>query len=321
MFNSIIKNLNGHGGEAASIDAALVQLSRDRDETRAKIDTLQKQRHQLLLDDASDSDLDKIERQLDRATTRLEKLNLSEPLLRERLADAQTAVRKRRWHALHQAHHTAAFEFLSLARACAEKHREVIATVETAQNEWFAGLVASTMPRTPNIEGSPLLATDLLDIFERSLSPPSPRRAAKVKPAKADASLWDQKSVNYNHPANVQLRTTLIQPPAGTSLQHAWAGADTTGAISPLKPLGKINADALADDLGALGPGEVRVLVLRRGFSGGLDGGQQSQAGRKTRMLLETAKIAAKNGAVEILNEAPTAAPTKNVGTNAGEGV
>jgi hypothetical protein len=86
LFNKILAGLNGHGSEAESLDAALVQLGRDRDETRGKIDELQKQRHQLLLDDGTDADLDKLERQIDRAETRLEKQNMSEAPLRERLA-------------------------------------------------------------------------------------------------------------------------------------------------------------------------------------------------------------------------------------------
>src|SRR5271154_5458709 len=97
MFNKIIATLNGHGSEAASLEAAILQLGRDRDEARARIDELQKKRHRALLDDASDADLDKLERQLDRALTRLEKLNLAEPPLLERLTGARSVARQRRW--------------------------------------------------------------------------------------------------------------------------------------------------------------------------------------------------------------------------------
>lgn len=312
MFNSIIKNLNGHGSEAASLDAALAQLARDRAETVGKIDALQRQRHSALLDDASDSDLDKLERLLDRATTRLEKLNMSEAPLRERLADAQTAARKRRWETLHADHHGASGKFLALARATLAQHKALISIVDQAQREGFAGLVASTMPRTPNIEGNPVLAEDLLDIFERSLAPPSARRSERTKPAKADPSLWDSKSPGYNHPTAVQLRT-IMTPPGGSSLQHA-VGAETTYTISPLKPAGKIHATKLEDDMGSLAAGEIRAVVLQRGYVGP-DGGQ-SHPGRKIRMPLEMAKLAARNGAIEILNEAPIPANT-NVGASA----
>jgi hypothetical protein len=312
MLTSILKTLNGHATEAESLDAALVQLGIDRDETRAKIDALQKQRHQALLDDASDTDLDKLERQLDRATTRLEKLNMSEAPLRERLADAQTAARKRRWNSLHQAHHDAAVEFLSLARATAAKHSAVIAIVDQAQRDGFSGLVASTFARTPNIEGSPLLAVDLLDIFERSLSPPSPRRAAKAKPAKASPALWDRNDAGFDHPQSAQLRT-LMQPPAGSTLQGA-VGAETSFTVSPLKSVGKIHADKLPNDDAPLGPSEVYARVIRSGYCG-LDGGQ-SHVGRKVRVLKSHAEIAAKNGAIEILpNEPPTAAHTETGAT------
>jgi hypothetical protein len=307
LFNALIKGLNGHGTEAESLDAALLQLGRDRAETVNKIDALQKQRHQALLDDASDADLDKLERLLDRATVRLEKLNISEAPLRERLADAQTAARKRRWNSLHEGHHAAAVEFLSSARATAERHSTLIAIVDTAQREGFTGLVASTMPRTPNIEGSPLLATDLLDIFERSLLPPSPRRAAKAKPAKASPALWDRNDAGFDHPQSAQLRT-LMQPPAGSTLQGA-VGAETSFTVSPLKSVGKIHADKLPNDDAPLGPSEVYARVIRSGYCG-IDGGQ-SHAGRKVRVLKSHAEIAAKNGAIEILpNEPPAAAET-----------
>jgi hypothetical protein len=269
------------------------------------------------LDDASDADLDKHERAIDRAMVRLEKLNASEPLLRERLVDAQAAARKRRWDALHEAHHAAAVEFLSAAQVTVKKHNAMIAIVDQAQRENFSGLVASTMPRTPNIEGNPVLAADLLEAFERALQAPAPRRSAKAKPAKVNPEIWNPNSPDYGHPASQQLRTMLKPPAAAGSMQHA-IDTDSTLVIVPLKNSGKTHADAIADDTVPLGPNEVRVIVLRRGFTGGLDGGQ-CQTGRRVRMLKGDAKIAADNGAIEILNEAPIAASTNTVG-DAGEG-
>jgi hypothetical protein len=307
MFNSIIKSLNGHGSEAESLDAALAQLARDLAETSEKIAALQKQRHQALLDDASDTDLDKIERQVARAETRLEKLNMSEAPLRERLAGAQTAARKRRWDALHAEYVEAATKFVAMARATAQEHSALIMIVSQAQREGFSGLVASTMPQTPHVGGNPLLSEELLQIFEQAIAPATPtRRTAQKKPAKAYADLWDQNSPGYDHPTAKQLRT-IVQPPAGRSLQHA-VSTDTATTIAPLQPSGRIHAKKLPDDTEPLGAGEVRVIVIRSGYCG-IDGGQ-SHIGRKVRVLESYAKIAAGNGAVEILNEAPTAANT-----------
>lgn len=294
MFNSIIKSLNGHGSEAESLDAALVQLSRDLDETNANIAVLKERKRAALLDDASDTDLDKIERLIERAETRLEKLNMSEAPLRERLAGAHSAARKRRWDTLHADHHSAASKFLALARATAEEHSAIIAIVDTAQREGFAGLVASTMPRTPNIEGSPLLAPDLLDIFERAISP-APPRAEKTK-AKAGAPAspvwWDHKHPDYNHPAAQQMRVAT-QPPAGVGMQHR---VELSGGV----PTPHLTAPRAPDDQEPLTFNQVRARVLRTGYSPA-DDRPQCHNGQIIRLPRKTAEAAAAGGALEII--------------------
>jgi hypothetical protein len=274
MLNVILAKLNGHASEAESLSAALLQLGRDRDETRAKIESLQKQRHAALLDDASDTDLDKIERQIDRATVRLEKLNISEAPLVEKLAGARDAARRRRWRELHDSYRTAAGEFLVSARAAAEKHTALISIVGQAQREGFADDVRKTIPATPNANGHPLLAPELLDIFERAILPPATpaRRAAPAAP-----------------------RSAL--PKAADSLQHS-----ITSAGGVQIPPDLLRAKRRSPDTAPLKHDQVRVKVLRAGYSPA-DDQPQCHYGDIIRMLRESAEVVAAHGIVEIINE------------------
>ncbi len=296
MLNAILKTLNGHGSETASLEAALLQLGRDRDETRAKIDALQKQRHAALLDDASDADLDKLERQIDRAEVRLEKFNAAEPELLERLTAARSAARQRRWRELRDAYASAAGEFLVAARVTLEKHSTLVATIEQARREGFEAEANATMPATPNINGSPLLAPDLLDIFERAVTPPAApvRRPAKAEPP-AVPDIWNDKHPGYHHPTAQNLRTILPRPP-GRSTQH---GIELHGGV-PI-PAEDLSAKRDADDLAPLrSRDEVRARVLRPGYSPS-DDRPQCHYGQIIRLSKKVAEAAAAGGVVEII--------------------
>jgi hypothetical protein len=182
-----------------------------------------------------------------------------------------------------------------LARATVAKHSELIAIVDQAQREGFAGLVASTMPRTPNIEGNPLLADDLLDIFERAIAPPPPPRAEKAKAkaaAPASPSWWDPKHPGYNHPTAQQLRTAT-EPPVGASMQHKvelYGGVSTPPVLTP----------RVADDREPLKHNQVRARVLRTGYSPA-DDRPHCHQGQVIRLPKKTAEAAAAGGALEII--------------------
>lgn len=267
MLKTILGKLNGHAVEAPSLAEALAQLGRDRKATEADIDRLNRERKKLLLDDASDTALDKIERQLDRATVALEKLTVAEAPLRERLAVASAAERQRRWNALHEAHRAAAAEFLATARAAAAKHDALISVVEQARREGFEPEAQAHMPPPPSLHGNLLAAHDLLDLFERSLVP----RTIAVE------SLAPRPAV----------RVPVPQP----TLQHGVS-------LAPQEPQSWF-APRAADDDSPLEPGQARVVVLRSGYSA--DGVTLSHAGRKVRLPRETAMAAARAGAVEII--------------------
>jgi hypothetical protein len=298
MIKSILKNLNGKGSEAASLEAALLQLGRDRDETRTKIAELKKQRHTALLDDESDAAIGKIDLLIDRAEVRLEKLNAAEPPLLEKLSGARSAARQKRWRALRDAYLAAAGEFLASARSAADKHTALIAIITQAQCEGFAAEVAATMPATPNVGGHPLLAPELLDIFGRAISPPTPaRQVAAPAPnrEKTGRAVWQPAS------------ETFVRLDPGVSLQHA-----ISSALPPPNSLVRLTAQRAADDLGPLGPGEVRVKMLRGGLPPS-DDAPACHLHQKIRMAVETAEHRAALGLLEIIERpAPPAAASSD---------
>lgn len=294
MLNKLLAKLNGSALDVDALIAALVDLGRERDTAQSELGELQVRRHQALLDDASDSTLDKLERDIARKETAVEKLDLAEPGLRDRLATAKVEARQRQWRALRDAYLVAAGEFLTAARDVAEKHAALIAIVGEAQRAGFAAEVAATMPATPNANGYAIAAPELLDIFERAIAPPQPRPAqatAAAKREKTDRAVWKPGSEDW---------TPL---PRGMSLQHA-----ITSAISPRDSLGLMTAQRALDDVTPLGPSEARVKVLRSGFSPA-DDRPQCCHGQLIRMALDTAQRAAGTGAVEIIEKyVPTAA-------------
>jgi hypothetical protein len=275
MLNKILAKLNGHATDVDALIAALADIGRERVTAKSELSELQVRRHQALLDDATDATLDKLERDIVRKETTLEKLELAEPGVRQRIAAAQAGARQRRWHALHETYVAAAGEFLVAARVTVEKHTTMIAAVEQAQREGFAGEVAAAIPATPAINGQPLLAPDLLNIFERAILPPSTRRAAAPVPKKAAP-----------HPAG--------ERPQG-SMQHGIS--DALGVPTPIENL---TSKRMRDDLSPLAPGESRVIVLRHGWSP-RDDRPATHTGQQIKMPLAEARAAANKGLVEIV--------------------
>jgi hypothetical protein len=280
MLNEIVRRLNGHGEDPQSLEEALKLLADQKAAACAALTECQERRRQALLDDASDTALDKLEREIARAETRIEKLTIAEPSLRTRLSAAQAAARQRRWNSHRETYRAAAIEFIAAARAAAEKHAALVAIVGQARREGFEREAAAAMPPTPNIGGSPVLATDLLDLFELAVaghSAISQSRAAA--PAAAPAARLPHERQRMT---DSQHQVRLYEHPAPT-----W---------EPGTP----------DDLAPLQPGEARVKVLRGGFSPA-DDRPQCRYGQIVRMPRAVAQNAANRGAVEVLetNEAP----------------
>ena len=292
MIKSILKKLNGHAAEAPSLVVALTELEQARAGTLAEIEQLNQNRRQALLDDESDAVLDKIERALDRANIRLEKINVAEGPLRDQLAVANATERTRRWNVHLAAYRGAAAEFLSAARNVAARHDDIVAAMNEARREGFEREVASFMPPTPNVGGGALCATELLDNFERALNPVA--RSAGVAPVVGVRHYFGRDGYNaFDTPPAAPPR------PPRPSLQHAVS-------IDPLRgqefssSAGRVHAPKLPNDDAPLAPDEARVVVLRGGFEAP-DG--QSHVGRRVRLNKDAALQAARSGVVEILEE------------------
>lgn len=289
MLNSILKRLNGHAVESSALSNALAQLAEDRREIEAELERLQTDRHTALLNDADDKTLDAIERKIDRATVRLEKVALAEPPLREQLATATMAERARRWGAHVVAHRAAAAEFLTAAREAYAAHARLLAIMKTARSEGFEHDIAAGMPPTPNINGSPICNPSLLDSYERALTP-APRESGRAPRGGVQSYVGQPGAAHYD--------PTRAPGQSKPTLQHAIVVDGAGQEISASR--GPMSAPALPDDETPLRPGEVRAIVLRRGFTAG---GAQCQTGRKIRLARDVALKAAQMGAINIIED------------------
>ena len=293
MIKSILKKLNGHAAEAPSLSAALTELEGARTATLKEIEELNQNRRQALLDDESDSVLDKIERSLDRANIRLEKINLAEGPLRDQLAVANATERARRWNVHLAAYRGAAAEFISAARNVAERHAEVISAMNAARREGFEREMATSMPSTPNVGGGALCSTELIDTFERTLNPAS--RSPGTAPPIGIRHYAGRDGYNaFGSPS-----TTPPRPPS-PSLQHA-ISIDPMMARELSSNAGRGHAAKLPNDDAPLGVDELRVVVLRGGFE---TAHGQSQVGRRVRLNKDAALQAARSGVVDIIEGA-----------------
>jgi hypothetical protein len=313
MLNVILKNLNGHGSEAASLDAALVQLARDRDEVRARITELKQQKHQQLLDDASDADLDKVERLIARAETRLEKLNLAEAPLRERLTAAK-GVAKKKAVERHFESMAGAYKQLRDAALAAEAAQVALMAARDAAVREVGEHAISSFPifAYGGLLGHGMVqawAADNDRILEAARASRQPRKPKVAeKPVKAAATLpsWlDRKSPGYDHPASQSLRNigTTRSP---DSMQHP---IEMAGGVQTTPEL--LSAKRAADDLSPLKYGQVRVRILRNGYSPA-DNLPQCFAGQLVVMPRKKAEVVAAHGVVEITEELVPASATNH---------
>ena len=292
MIKSILKKLNGHAAEAPSLSAALTELEGARTATLNEIEELNQKRQEALLDDESDSVLDKIERSLDRANIRLEKINVADGPLRDQLAVASAAERARRWNVHLGAYRGAAAEFLTVAREVTARHDAVIGAMNAARRDGFEREMAAHMPATPNVGGGVLCSAELLDNFERALNPASRAPGAAPVPGVRHYVGRD----GYN---NFGTLPAAPQKPTRSSLQHP-VSLDPMTASELSSNAGRGHAPKLPNDDAPLGVDEARVVVLRGGFEAP-DG--QSQVGRRVRLNKDAALQAARSGVVEILEE------------------
>jgi hypothetical protein len=280
MLNRLIEKLNGHAADAASLAQALDQLGRERIEARAGLTEVQERRRLALLDDVSDAGLDKLEREVARAQSRIEKLNLAEPALREQLQAAQIATRQRRWIEIRQSALAAAKDMLVSARTTTVKAWAYAAILEQARGQGYEREIAS-LPMIPAMGGGALIcAPELLDRFEAAIAGNSANSAASAP------------------------TTAPLRPRPRASLQHA-----IDSNLGPPQPQ---TAARVADDLGELAPAQVRVRYIGVGGWAPRDDQPQCAYGQILRMPRSAAERVANLGIVEILTASPAAAPAND---------
>jgi hypothetical protein len=240
MLNKIIERLNGSAADPSALAVVLNDLARDREAAVNEIEGLRSRRHQALLDDANDQELDRVERQIERKQALIEKLDLALPAVRERLAAAKAEARRQRMLEHRDAHNSAARKFITAARATVAAHSALLAVGERARQEGFEREAAVMLPMTANLNGHAICAPDLLDLFENAI-------AAGMS------------SVHIPTRGNGGRSVAPNPAPSRESTQHAVRLGQST-------PRPK-QAERTPNDLNALEPGQSRVRVLRSGWS------------------------------------------------------
>lgn len=294
MLNELIRRLNGHGEDAESLDEAVQRLTVEQTAARAALQELHERRREALLDDASDSALDKLERDIAHAESRIEKLALAEPSLRERLRAARVAQERR-------AADEAIARYLELSEDTANKVEAADSSAAVqrmfwTQNERILGRCG--------IEplGCMLILGDGFGLqwAMRTRQAVSRMRAAREQRASVQPPPAREKVPQPAPPVQASGARTRMphQRPKLTDSARTVSPADSAP--------GYHSAPRVADDLAPLEPGEARVRVLRRGFSP-TDNRPQSHYGQLLRMPIQAALRA--EGAIEIVERFNAPAP------------
>jgi hypothetical protein len=106
---------NGHAkppdAQRADIDAALAKLAVERSSAQLVLAGLDRRREELLLHDAPESEIVKLDAEGDHARIKLEKLDVFEAEVHARLSELQGVEAEAEWRRLFDARHAAACEF------------------------------------------------------------------------------------------------------------------------------------------------------------------------------------------------------------------
>jgi hypothetical protein len=285
MLKTILSTLNGHASELDSLNAALVQLRRDRAAATAQLTALNAERRQALLDDASDAALDKLERQIDRKTIHLEKLSISEEPLKLKIAAAKKvaldAAVARHFDIIEKAHR----KYCSSLRQ-ADTDQGVLAYYrDAAQAECGERAVV----HIPLMVFGGLLGHGHAQTWDEETT-----QDMKAARRTQDAIAATEVPLTPNVP-KVLLAKPVPKKPA-PSMQHIVT--DITGQRSK----DRFTAVRTVDDLSPLQDGFVRVKVLRAGWCPA-DDVPQCHFGQIVKVGRAKAVHAAATGALEILQE------------------
>jgi hypothetical protein len=97
--------------QRADLAAALVQIAQQRADAQAILDSLETRRESLLLADAPESEVVKLDAEGDHARIKLEKLDVFEAEIHARLSEVQGIEAEVEWRRLFDARHQAACDF------------------------------------------------------------------------------------------------------------------------------------------------------------------------------------------------------------------
>jgi hypothetical protein len=278
VANWFTKKLNGKGADPASLAAALDDLIAQRAQVLRKIDGLNEQRVQALKD-RDFKGAAALERERDAALKELEGLELSEPEIREQLANAERAARDARWREIRGAALAAATEAVDAGALAARKSLSYVALVEQARREGFDREIMA-LPNLPTVNGNLVCANDLLERAKSAIEAAGNRDRAQPKAAA---------------PPSAPIRRQILphdRKPHGEA-HHAVSSGTTDLPRQPPPP-------RAADDLSELKPGDARVKFLSAGYSPADDQPQCSH-GQIVVMSLGAARAAEQRGKVQVL--------------------
>jgi len=310
MLNRLLSKMNGSSGDPAALEAMLAQLGSDRADARKAVEELQVRRHQALLDDAADGELDKIERQIERARVKLEKFDLADPALRERLGSAIAQRRRGRLEELRK-------ELLPAARALIETGREAVdafvAYVEIAtrmRREGFETEALAYAPAPPALNGYNLVLSDeLLDLFEREIqrtsSAPLPPPAAARRPAQTGAP---SRPASARAASPGRFEVAQVGGTVAPAAKDAGGNIMAPGPVQPdaRPPMPQRRVRALRADPLPADDSKVQVMIVRAGVT--LDDGFQCMAGDRLTLDAPIGEKLLQRGAADLVPDTRTRA-------------
>lgn len=281
MLNKIIERLNGSAESAGAITEALADVRNERQAIELRLVELSDQRRRALLDDVDDAGVAKIERLQERERLRIEKADITIPALEARLQDARARERKAAEPGFVKEHGAAFAAYCEALRAAAEAHRRQEEIRARAAKLLGTHRAAVLVPAFAY--GGMLTAANLDEWFARN--------ARELEFASGTREHQSTHRPTQSAPKPERLPG---------SMQHPVSLAVGMGAVP--------RAPRAVDDTAPLEPGQVRVKVMRAGFSPA-DDRPQATYGQLLRMPAETAVRAAGRGAVEIVETRMSAAP------------
>jgi hypothetical protein len=288
MFNKLVTKMNGAGVDPVALEAELAKVAADRADTLAAIERANGRRHQALMDDETDAEIDKIERQIDRATTRLEKLGLAEAGLREQLAMAKAALHRKAIERCRAQRLALYLKFRPVLEAVAALQREIIAQDMAACAEIGEHTARRELPM---LIFRALLMPEFVATWIHEMDRAFPARSSRAAVA-APAALAPKPALATTKDESAP---TLKRPPARKPATDSQHGIRLNEWPPPAPP-----RERGSDDTSPLAPGEARVKILRAGYSPS-DDAPQCDRGQVIKISIAAAERALNAGAVEIL--------------------